>query len=118
MYTQLLAVVRSLTDRVNSFETHPRQAEAVGSAEASLDHLPSFQEQRPPDAISLYAQGSLLGVGQDQGNPEGGRSGATSVTTQVGLSRLRPFVLLACSVTSLSCLQVSGVCNDPADWGG
>ena len=64
MYTQLLAAVRGLTDRVNSFETHPRQAEAVGSAEASLDHLPSFQEQRHPDAISFYAQGSLLGVGE------------------------------------------------------
>ena len=64
MYTQLLAAVRGLTDMVNSFETHPRQAEAVGSAEASLDHLPSFQEQRHPDAISFYAQGSLLGVGE------------------------------------------------------
>ncbi|CAL8259651.1 unnamed protein product [Boreogadus saida] len=71
MYTQLLAAVRGLTDRVNSFETHPRQAKAVVSVEASLDHLPSFQEQRHPNAISLYAQGSLLGVGQDQGNPEG-----------------------------------------------
>ncbi|CAL8300697.1 unnamed protein product [Boreogadus saida] len=48
MYTQLLAAVRGLTDRVNSFETHFRQAVAVGSAEASLDHLPSFQEQRHP----------------------------------------------------------------------
>ena len=38
------------------------------------------------------------------------------VTTQVGLSRLRPFALVACSVTS-PCVQVSGVCNDPADWG-
>ncbi|CAL8240141.1 unnamed protein product [Gadus morhua 'NCC'] len=36
------------------------------------------------------------------------------VTTKVGLSRLRPFALVACSVTS-PCVQVSGVCNDPAD---
>ena len=40
------------------------------------------------------------------------------VTTQAGLSRLRPFVLLACSVTALSCVQVSGVCNEPADGRG
>ncbi|CAL8383491.1 unnamed protein product [Arctogadus glacialis] len=58
---QLLAAVHGLSDREKSFETHPRQAEA------SLDHLPSFHEQRHPDAILLYAQGSLLGVGQDQG---------------------------------------------------
>ena len=45
MYTQLLAAIRGLTDRVNSFETHPRQAEAVGSVEASPGYLPSFQEQ-------------------------------------------------------------------------
>ncbi|CAL8333798.1 unnamed protein product [Arctogadus glacialis] len=125
--TQLLAAVRSLTDRVNSFETHPRQAEAVGSAESSLDHLPSFQEQRHPDAISLYAQGSLLGVGQDQGNPEGGRSGATSYpgdstsggdgTDVAGTVDLAEKVLTAAKMVGLT-IPVQGA--SPADgvWAG
>ena len=129
MYTQLLAAVRGLTDRVNSFETHPRQAEAeaVGSAEASLDHLPSFQEQRHPDTISLYAQGSLLGVGQDQGNPEGGHSGASSYpgdstsggdgTDVAGAVDLAEKVLTAAKIVGLA-IPVQGA--SPADgvWAG
>ncbi|CAL8350744.1 unnamed protein product [Boreogadus saida] len=127
MYTQLLAAVRGLKDRVNSFETHPQQAEAVGSAEASLDHLLSFQEQRHPDAISLYAQGSLLGVGQDQGNPESGRSAATSYpgdstsggdgTDVAGTVYLAEMVLIAAKIVGLT-IPVLGA--SPADgvWAG
>ena len=127
LYTQLLAAVRGLTDRVNSFETHPRQAEAVGSAEASLDHLPSFQEQRHPDAISLYAQGSLLGVGQDQGNSEGGRSSATSYpgnstsggdgTDVAGTVDLAEKVLTAAKIVGLT-IPVQGASPVDGVWAG
>ncbi|CAL8358344.1 unnamed protein product [Arctogadus glacialis] len=127
MYTQLLAAVRGLTDRVNSFETHPRQAKAVGSVEASLDHLPSFQEQRHPNAISLYAQGSLLGVGQDQGNPEGEHSSATSYpgnstsggdgTDVAGTVDLAEKVLTAAKIVGLT-IPVQGASPVYGVWAG
>ena len=45
---------------------------------ADIIGRPILSDIPNPDAILLYAQGSLLGVGQDQGNPEGGHSGASS----------------------------------------
>lgn len=72
MYTHLLAVIRGLTDRVNSFGAHPQQADAH-SAATSPGHLLSFQqddsqELKHLDAISLYAQDSLVGV-EHSGEP-------------------------------------------------
>ena len=80
MHTQLLAAIRGLTDRVTILETQPQRAETDRSAGTSPGHLPAFQEQhsRHADAISLYAQGSLLGGEKYQGKPEGVHSDASS----------------------------------------
>ena len=73
MYTHLLTAIRGLTDKVNNLDTQPQQTEDCYAAEPSPGHLPSDQEQdgdqeqRHPDAISLYAQESLVG---NEGNPE------------------------------------------------
>lgn len=72
LHVQLLAAIRGLTDRVANLESHPPQSESDHSARPSPGHLPSFQQQqaRHPDAVSLYAHGSLLGDEQYQGDVE------------------------------------------------
>lgn len=118
---QLLAAIRGLSDTLTNWEPPAAGAAQVGvssvssrlegSREASPEHLPSYQETGSvlADAISLHAQGSLLGRDMEESGSimsSGLAEGSASVEErdETGAGDLVSTVLSAAKIVGLNIL--------------